>query len=178
MKGKRYSPATEFKKGDIPWTKIHGHKEETKNKIAKISKRMWSKKSYRRKMKKIHRSESFRAFQGDRIKKLWQDPEYKESRLKYFNSKEGRRKAAKKARDLWSNPFLREKMISIHNSPESKARKSFSHLKNKEASTYLLDRNWLHEQYCVKSLPVSEIARKLKVCKSTIYKWIKNHNLR
>lgn len=177
-KGKRYSPATEFKSGHTPWTKINGHTEESKAAIGEKSKKMWNRKSHQKKMAKIHSSEEFRSFQGNRIKALWNDPEYKEERLNYFNSPEEKLRARKRAEAQWSNPLIREKMISIHNSLESKTKKSLSHLKNKEAAQYLLDKNWLYEQYCVNNLPAPEIARKINVSKHTVYKWLQNHELK
>ncbi len=176
-KGKRYSPATEFKPGHTPWTKINGHTEETKAVIGEKSKKMWNKKSHQRKMAKIHSSEDFRTFQGNRIKDLWNDPEYKEKRLEYFNSAEGKQGAKMRARAQWSDPHMREKMISIHNSLESKLRKARSHLK-KEQAKYLLDKDWLYEQYCVGKLTAPEIARKINVSKHAVYRWLQNFDLK
>lgn len=177
-KGKHYSPATEFKPGHIPWTRTNGHREETKAVIGEKSKKTWNKKSHQKKMAKIHSSKEFREFQGNRIKDLWSNPEYKEKRLEYYNSDEFREIAISRAQKNWNNQDFHEKMISIHNSFESKTKKSISHLRNKEAARFLLDKDWLYEQYCVKKLLAPEIARQLNVSKHTIYKWLDNHLLR
>lgn len=175
-KGKRYSPATEFKKGSVPWTKINGHSEETKAIIREKSKKIWGKKSHQKKMAKIHSSEEFRTFQGNRIKELWNNPEYKEKRLKYYNSKEIKTANQTRVKEKWADPDFHRKMVLIHNSLESKLKKALNNL-NPEQAKYLLDKNWLKEEFCGKKRMIKSIAKELKVGRNTVSKWIKNFGL-
>ena len=40
-KGHHPSKKTEFKKGNIPWTKVHGHSKETKQKMTGNNSKLW-----------------------------------------------------------------------------------------------------------------------------------------
>lgn len=174
--GKRNSPDTEYKPGNIPWTKDHGHDEETKKFLGEKSKDMWNNPEIRKKLEASRTSEKFRNSTSNNIKKLWQDPVYKEARVASMNTVESKKSRSEKTKSQWE--ATREKMIASHHTEKFRNKSSASHLGNNPiAAECLSNSEWLREQYILLNVSVSDISKKLSVRPSTVYRWIKRHNI-
>lgn len=164
-KGKRISIATEYKPGNVPWTKQNGHDEETKKLISEKSKEMWANPEIAEKLLKSRRSEKFRKCRSKNMKESWENT--REQRLAAMNTPE-----CIEAKTAWmkNNKEARKKMIEKSHSIES-LKKRLITIIGQEKAEKLLDADWLRTH--VKMYGFNGTARVVGVDRGTVERWYK-----
>lgn len=165
-KGKRLSPATEYKPGSIPWTKEHGHDEETRKLIGEKSKEMWANPESAEKLLKSRRSKKFRDNRSKNMRKAWE--ETRESRVAAMNTPELKTTKSINSKRVWSDPVLRQKLLESSQSDEARRKRLMSFI-GKEKAEKIFDVEWLRS--CVEELGYKGTAKLIGVGYETIKRW-------
>lgn len=169
-KGKRSSPATEYKPGNVPWTAEHGHDEETRKLIGEKSKAMWENEITAAKLLISRKSKKFRKARSKDMKASWKAT--REERVAAVNSPECKALRSENAKEQWSDPEARQCIMDARNSLASKSKRLLTEVGSVIASK-LLDANWMHEQ--VKSLGIKGTALLLLIDRGTVRRWYYRH---
>lgn len=168
--GKRTSPATEYKPGNVPWTAEHGHDEETRKLIGEKSKAMWENEITAAKLLISRKSKKFRKARSKDMKASWKAT--REERVATINSPECKALRSENAKEQWRDPEARQRIVDARNSLASKSKRLLTEVGSITASK-LLDANWMHEQ--VKSLGIKGTASLLLVDRGTVRRWYYRH---
>lgn len=169
-KGKRSSPATEYKPGNVPWTAEHGHDEETRKLIGEKSKAMCENEITAAKLLISRKSKKFRKARSKDMKASWKAT--REERVATINSPECKALRSENAKEQWRDPEARQRIVDARNSFASKSKRLLTEVGSITASK-LLDANWMHEQ--VKSLGIKGTASLLLVDRGTVRRWYYRH---
>lgn len=165
-KGKRLSPATEYKPGNVPWTAEHGHDEETRKLISEKSKEMWANEISAAKLRISRQSKKFRKGRSRDMKASWK--ETREQRVATLNSPEYKAIRSEKAKGQWSDLEARAKILAARSTEESKKKRLISEV-GEETAKKILDPEWM--RYNVESLGKKGTAKLLGVNVGTIRRW-------
>ena len=165
-RGKRSSPATEYKAGHVPWTKENGHDEETRKLLGEKSKAMWETPEVAEKLLKSRRTKKFRNTQSKRMSQAWK--ESREQKLAAMNSPECKALRSEKAKEQWSDPEAKAKILAAMNNDESKKKRLISEV-GEEKAKKILDPEWM--KYNVESLGKKGTAKLLGVHVGTVRRW-------
>jgi group I intron endonuclease len=165
-RGKRTSPATEYKAGNVPWTKENGHDEETRKLIGEKSKAMWENETSAAKLRISRQSKKFRKARSRDMKASWK--ETREQRVAVLNSSECKALRSEKAKEQWSDPEAKAKILAARNNEESKKKRLISEV-GKEKAEKILDPEWM--KYNVETLGKKGTAKLLGVDVGTVRRW-------
>lgn len=165
-KGKRNSRATEFKPGQVPWTKDNGHDEETRKLIGKKSKAMWETPEIAEKLLKTRRTDTFRQLHKERMAAAWR--EEREQRLATQNAPECKKLKSDNSKAQWSDPDKRQRIIESRNNDECRLKFLITKV-GKEKADKITDPVWL--KLSVETLGKKGTAKLLGVDVGTIRRW-------
>jgi group I intron endonuclease len=136
-KGIRHSPATEYKPGNVPWSKENGHDENTRKLIGEKSKVMWANPEAAEKLLKSRRSEKFRKTRSRDMKESWEKT--REQRLIAMNTPE-----CIEAKMAWRKTNKEAEKKRIENSYSFEAlKKRLVSLLGQEKAEKILNVDWL-----------------------------------
>lgn len=165
-KGKRLSRATEYKRGNIPWTKKNGHDEETRKLISEKSKAMWETPEIAEKLLETRRTETFKQLHKERMTIAWQ--EEREQRLAALNTPECKKLKSDNLKAKWSNPEQRQLLLEARNNEECRLKFLITKV-GKEKAEKISDPLWLKQS--VETLGKKGTAKLLGVDRGTISRW-------
>jgi group I intron endonuclease len=164
--GKRTSPATEYKAGNVPWTKENGHDEETRKLIGEKSKAMWENEASAAKLRVSRQSKKFRKARSKDMKASWKAT--KEERIATLNLPENREANSERVKKQWSDPESRQRILNARNSETSKIKRLISEVGEDKAAK-ILDAEWMKNN--VETLGKKGTAKLLGVHVGTIRRW-------
>ena len=161
--GKRLSPATEYKPGNVPWTAEHGHDEETRKLIGEKSKAMWENEITAAKLLISRKSKKFRKARSKDMKASWKAT--REERIASLNLPENREANSERVQKQWSDPESRQRILTARSSETSKIKRLISEVGEDKAAK-ILDAEWM--KYNVETLGKKGTAKLLEVDVGTI----------
>jgi group I intron endonuclease len=162
-KGKHFSPATEYKPGNVPWTKENGHDEDTRKFIGEKSKAMWTNPETAAKLLKSRRSKRFRETRSKNMKEAWEKT--REQRLVAMNTPE-----CIEAKIAWRKTNKEAEKKRIENSCSLEAlQKRLVSLIGQEKAEKILNVDWLKAH--VAEFGYKQTAWILGVDRGTIKRW-------
>lgn len=164
--GKRLSPATEYKPGNVPWTAEHGHDEETRKLIGEKSKAMWENEITAAKLLISRKSKKFRKARSKDMKASWKAT--REERIASLNLPENREANSERVQKQWSDPESRQRILTARSSETSKIKRLISEVGEDKAAK-ILDAEWM--KYNVETLGKKGTAKLLEVDVGTIRRW-------
>lgn len=164
--GKRTSPATEYKAGNVPWTKENGHDEETRKLIGEKSKAMWENEASAAKLRVSRQSKKFRKARSKDMKASWKTT--REERIAILNLPENREANSERVKKQWSDPESRQRILNARNSETSKIKRLISEVGEDKAAK-ILDAEWMKNN--VETLGKKGTAKLLGVDVGTIRRW-------
>jgi len=163
QKGKRFSIATEYKQGNVSWTKENGHDEETRKLIGEKSKKMWENPESAEKLLKSRRSAKFRKSRSKNMKESWEKT--REQRLVAMNTPE-----CIEAKMAWKKTNKEAEKRRIENCCSIEAlKKRLTTLVGKEKAEKILDPDWLRVN--VEKFGFKGTAALIDVDRQTIKRW-------
>jgi group I intron endonuclease len=165
-KGKRSSPATEYKPGNVPWTAEHGHDEETRKLIGEKSKAMWENEITAAKLHVSRQSKKFRKARSKDMKASWKAT--REERIASLNLPENREANSERVQKQWSDPESRQRILTARSSEASKIKRLISDVGADKAAK-ILDPEWM--KCNVESLGKKATAKLLEVDIGTVRRW-------
>jgi group I intron endonuclease len=162
-KGIRHSPATEYKPGNVPWSKENGHDEDTRKLIGEKSKVMWANPEAAEKLLKSRRSEKFRKTRSRDMKESWEKT--REQRLIAMNTPE-----CIEAKMAWRKTNKEAEKKRIENSYSLEAlKKRLVSLLGQEKAEKILNVDWLKSN--VEMYGFKRTAGLIGVDRQTIKRW-------
>lgn len=164
--GKRTSPATEYKPGNVPWTAEHGHDEETRKLIGEKSKEMWANEIAAAKLRVSRKSKKFRNARRKDMKASWK--ETREQRVATLNLPENRQANSERVKKQWSDAESRQRILAARNTEASKIKRLISEVGD-EVAAKILDSAWMKSN--VENLGKKGTAKLLGVDVGTIRRW-------
>lgn len=165
-KGKHFSPATEYKPGNVPWTAEHGHDEETRKLIGEKSKEMWANEIAAAKLRVSRKSKKFRNARRKDMKASWK--ETREQRVATLNLPENRHANSERVKKQWSDAESRQRILAARNTEASKIKRLISEV-GPEVAAKILDLAWMKSN--VENLGKNGTAKLLGVDVGTIRRW-------
>ena len=165
-KGKHFSPATEYKAGNVSWTKENGHEEDTRKLIGERSKKMWENPEVVDKLMKSRQSEEFRSYQSKRMRDSWE--ETREQRRATMNTPESKAAKSAKSNAVWGDAERRQKLLDGMRTEEARRKFLISSV-GEEKAEKILDKCWLKVH--VAGFGYKQTARILGVDRGTIKRW-------
>jgi group I intron endonuclease len=169
-KGQRFSPATEYKPGNVPWTAEHGHDEETRKLIGEKSKEMWANEISAAKLRVSRQTKKFRKDRSKDMKASWK--ETREQRVATLNLPENRQANSERVKKQWSDAESRQRILAARNTEASKIKRLISEVGD-EVAAKLLDAGWLKQS--IDDVGKKSTAKLLGVDVGTVRRWYAKH---